>query len=131
MISDIMMPRIIQILLLISFFLKCMNDKIKVVNDASFDADVISSTQPVLVDFWAEWCVPCKTLSPVLDEIAKEYDGRLTIAKVNVDENIRIPPKYGIRGIPTMLLFKDGTVQATKVGALTKANLNVFLDSNI
>ena len=108
-----------------------MNDKIKVVSDTSFEADVISSSQPVLVDFWAEWCGPCKVLAPVLDEIADEYEGRITIAKVNVDENVRIPPKYGIRGIPTMLLFKDGTVQATKVGALTKANLSVFLDSNI
>ena len=108
-----------------------MNDKIKVGSDASFDTDVICSTQPVLVDFWAEWCGPCKTLAPVLDEIANEYDGRITIAKVNVDENLQIPPKYGIRGIPTMLLFKDGTVHGTKVGALTKASLNVFLDSNI
>ena len=126
-----MLPRIIQIPLFISFFFECMNDKIKVVSDASFDADVISSTQPVLVDFWAEWCGPCKALSPVLDEIANEYEGRMTIAKVNVDDNILIPPKYGIRGIPTMLLFKDGSVQATKVGALSKANLNAFIDSNI
>ena len=108
-----------------------MNDKIKVVSDASVDADVISSTPPVLVDFWAEWCGPCKSLAPVLDEIANEYDGRITLAKVNVDENRQIPPKYGIRGIPTMILFKDGSVQATKVGALSTANLNVFLDSNI
>ena len=108
-----------------------MNDKIKVVSDASFDDDVISSTQLVLVDFWAEWCEPCKALAPVLDEIANEYDGRITIAKVNVDENLQIPPKYGIRGIPTMLLFRDGSVQATKVGSLSKANLNAFLDSNI
>ena len=108
-----------------------MNDKIKVVSDASFDAEVISSTQPVLVDFWAEWGGPCKSLAPVLDEIANEYDGRITIAKVNVDENLQIPPKYGIRGIPTMLLFIDGKVQATKVGSLSKANLNAFLDSNI
>jgi len=126
-----MLPRIIQIPLFISFFFECMNDKIKVVSDASFDADVISSTQPVLVDFWAEWCEPCKALSTVLDEIANEYEGRLTIAKVDVDDNILIPPKYGIRGIPTMLLFKDGSVQGTKVGALSKANLNAFIDSNI
>jgi len=108
-----------------------MNDKIKVVSDASFETDVVNSSQPVLVDFWAEWCGPCKALSPILDEIANEYDGRITIAKVNVDENAQIPPKYGIRGIPTMLLFKDGVVEATKVGALSKANLNAFLDSNI
>ena len=108
-----------------------MNDKIKVVNDASFEIDVINSSKPVLVDFWAEWCGPCKVLSPILDEIANEYDGRITIAKVNVDENTQIPPKYGIRGIPTMLLFKGGVVEATKVGALSKANLSAFLDSNI
>ena len=101
------------------------------VTDSSFETDVIKANKPVLVDFWAEWCGPCKTLSPVLDEIANEYEGRITIAKINVDENIQIPPKYGIRGIPTMLLFKDGSVQATKVGALSKANLNAFLDSNI
>ena len=131
LINDIIRSRIVLILLVISFFFEYMNDKIKVVSDASFDADVISSTQPVLVDFWAEWCGPCKALAPVLDEIANEYDGRITIAKINVDENLIIPPKYGIRGIPTMLLFKDGSVQATKVGALSKANLNAFLDSNI
>ena len=108
-----------------------MNDKIKVVSDTSFEKDVVNSSKPVLVDFWAEWCGPCKALSPILDEIANEYDGRITIAKVNVDENAQIPPKYGIRGIPTMLLFKDGIVEATKVGALSKANLSAFLDSNI
>ena len=101
------------------------------VTDETFETEVTKSNTPVVVDFWAEWCGPCKTLAPVLDEIANEYDGRITIAKVNVDENSLIPPKYGIRGIPTMLLFKDGSVQATKVGALSKANLNAFLDSNI
>jgi thioredoxin 1 len=108
-----------------------MNDKIKVVSDASFEKDVVNSSKPVLVDFWAEWCGPCKVLSPILDEIANEYDDRITIAKVNVDENTQIPPKYGIRGIPTMLLFKDGIVEATKVGVLSKNKLSAFLDSNI
>jgi|TARA_B100001971_G_scaffold154387_1_gene143708 thioredoxin 1 len=108
-----------------------MNDKIKVVSDASFEKEVVNSSKPVLVDFWAEWCGPCKVLSPILDEIANEYDDRITIAKVNVDENTQIPPKYGIRGIPTMLLFKDGIVEATKVGVLSKTNLSAFLDSNI
>ena len=101
------------------------------VNKENFEEQVLQSEIPVLVDFWAEWCGPCKTLAPVLDEIANEYEGRITVAKVNVDENVQIPPKYGIRGIPTMLLFKDGSVQATKVGALSKANLNAFIDSNI
>ncbi len=87
-----------------------MNDKIKVVSDASFETDVVNSSKPVLVDFWAEWCGPCKVLSPILDEIANEYDDRVIIAKVNVDDNTQIPPKYGIRGIPTMLLFKNGAV---------------------
>jgi thioredoxin 1 len=109
-----------------------MSDNIIHLNDViAFEETVINSADPVLVDFWAEWCGPCKALAPVLDEIANEYDGRITIAKVNVDENLQIPPKYGIRGIPTMLLFRDGSVQATKVGALSKANLNAFIDSNI
>ena len=108
-----------------------MSDKIVQLTDASFETDVLKSSVPVLVDFWAEWCGPCKSLAPILDEIADEYEGRITIAKVNVDENTQLPPKYGIRGIPTMLLFKDGAVHATKVGSLSKANLNAFLDSNI
>ncbi len=108
-----------------------MNDKIKIVTDASFEEDVIKSPQPVLVDFWAEWCGPCKAVAPVLDEVADEYDGKVVIAKLNVDDNNQTPPKYGIRGIPTMLLFKDGVVEATKMGALSKAELSAFIDTSI
>lgn len=108
-----------------------MNDKIKTITDASFDDDVINSNYAILVDFWAEWCAPCKAISPILDELADEYNGRVIIAKLNIDDNPNTPPKYGIRGIPTMLLFKNGEVEATKVGALSKAELSAFLDSNI
>ncbi|SMM98440.1 Thioredoxin [uncultured Candidatus Thioglobus sp.] len=108
-----------------------MNDKIKVVTDSTFEADVINSSQTVLVDFWAPWCGPCKALAPVLDEIADEYEGKIVIAKINVDDNDQTPPKYGVRGIPTMLLFKDGAVEATKMGALSKAELGAFIDENI
>ncbi|ANN78677.1 thioredoxin TrxA [Bordetella flabilis] len=106
-----------------------MSDQIKHVSDASFDAEVMKSDLPVLVDYWAEWCGPCKMIAPILEEVAKEYAGRLTVAKINVDENQDTPAKYGIRGIPTLMLFKNGQAAATKVGALSKSQLTSFLDS--
>lgn len=108
-----------------------MSDKIVHTNDGDFETDVINSDKPALVDFWAEWCGPCKMIAPILEEIAEEYDGRLTVAKLNIDDNSNTPPKYGIRGIPTLMLFKGGEVEATKVGALSKSQLTAFLDSNI
>lgn len=105
-----------------------MSEQIKHVSDASFDADVIKSSQPVLVDYWAAWCGPCKMIAPILEEVASEYAGRLTVAKLNVDENQDTAAKYGIRGIPTLMLFKDGQAAATKVGALSKSQLTAFLD---
>jgi thioredoxin 1 len=108
-----------------------MSENIKQVTDASFEADVLKSTVPVLVDYWAEWCGPCKAIAPLLEEVAREYSGKITVAKVNVDENQQIPQKYGIRGIPTLMLFKGGNIEATKVGALSKSQLSAFLDSNI
>ena len=99
--------------------------------DGSFDDDVIKSGTPVLVDYWAEWCGPCKSIAPILEEIAVEYEGRVVVGKLNIDENGDTPPKYGIRGIPTLMLFKDGEVEATKVGALNKAQLTAFIDQNI
>ena len=100
-------------------------------SDASFNADVIEAGTPVLVDYWAEWCGPCKMIAPILDEVSKDYDGKLRVAKMNVDENRDVPAKYGIRGIPTLMLFKGGELAATKVGALSKAQLTAFLDSHL
>jgi len=101
------------------------------VSDSSFDADVLHAKQPVLVDFWAEWCGPCKMVAPFLDELATELEGRVTIAKVNIDENPQIPRKYGVRGIPTMILFKGGQVAATKSGALPKSKLKEWVESQL
>ncbi len=108
-----------------------MSQGITFVTDASFEQEVLKSPAPVLVDFWAEWCGPCKMIAPVLEEIAGEYGGKLKIAKLNIDENPATPPKYGIRGIPTLMLFKGGNVEATKVGAVSKSQLAAFIDGNI
>ena len=107
------------------------SDLITHTSDASFNADVIESGTPVLVDYWAEWCGPCKMIAPILDEVSKDYDGKLRVAKMNVDENRDVPAKYGIRGIPTLMLFKDGKVAATKVGALPKNKLKEWIESVI
>jgi thioredoxin 1 len=108
-----------------------MSENINHVTDATFEPDVLKSETPVLVDYWAEWCGPCKAIAPILDEVAKEYGGKLKVMKLNVDENHQVPKKYNIRGIPTLMLFKNGNVEATKVGALSKSQLTAFLDSNI
>lgn len=108
-----------------------MSDAILHVTDDSFEDQVLKAGQPVLVDYWAEWCGPCKMIAPVLDEISGDYSGQLTIAKLNIDENPTTPQRYGVRGIPTLMLFKDGEVEATKVGAITKSQLAEFLDNNI
>jgi thioredoxin 1 len=108
-----------------------MSEHIHHVSDATFKSEVLESGVPVLVDYWAEWCGPCKMIAPILEEVAKEYSGKLKIAKLNIDENPKTPGEYGIRGIPTLILFKGGNVEATKVGALSKSQLTSFIDSNI
>ncbi len=107
------------------------SDLIKHISDASFDADVLQSGQPVLVDYWAEWCGPCKMIAPILDEVAKDYSGRLNVANMNGDQNRDVPAKFGSRGIPTLMIFKGGQLAATKVGALSKAQLTAFIDANL
>jgi len=108
-----------------------VSDNIVYLTDESFQNEVLDSSKPVLVDYWAEWCGPCKMIAPILMEIAEEYEGKIKIAKLNIDDNPQTPPKYGIRGIPTLMLFKDGNVEATKVGALSKSQLTAFIDTNL
>ena len=108
-----------------------MSKNIIHLSDATFETEVLQSSVPVLVDYWAEWCGPCNMIAPILDEISKDYEGKLKIAKLNIDENAQTPAKFGIRGIPTLMIFKNGNVEATKVGALSKSQLTTFIDSNI
>ena len=108
-----------------------MSEKITHISDSTFEQEVLQNDQPVLVDYWAEWCGPCKMIAPILDEIADDYQGKLKITKLNIDDNPATPPKFGIRGIPTLMIFKDGDVAATKVGALSKSQLAAFIDQSI
>ncbi len=108
-----------------------MTDQIVYVSDDTFETEVLSSDKPVLVDYWAEWCGPCKMIAPILQEVAEEYADKLKVVKLNIDENPATPPRYGIRGIPTLMLFRNGNVEATKVGALSKSQLAAFIDSNL
>ena len=108
-----------------------MSDNISAISDDTFEQEVLKSDSPVLVDYWAEWCGPCKMMAPVLDEVADEYKSKMKFAKLNIDDNPNTPPKYGIRGIPTLMLFKDGKVEATKVGAISKSQLSAFLDEHL
>jgi thioredoxin 1 len=108
-----------------------MSEHIVHISDESFEEEVLQSKRPVLIDYWAEWCGPCKTIAPVLDEIATEYSDRLKVVKLNIDDNPQTPPKYGIRGIPTLMVFKNGQVEATKVGSVSKAQLTAFLDDSL
>lgn len=108
-----------------------MSKNIVHVSDESFEQEVLNASEPVLIDYWAEWCGPCKMIAPIIDELAQEYGGKIKIAKLNIDENPQTPPRYGIRGIPTLMLFKNGNVEATKVGAVSKSQLAAFIDSNL
>jgi thioredoxin 1 len=120
-----------QAICIIQLGASLMSEHVHYISDDSFEQEVLQAGVPVLVDYWADWCGPCKMISPILDEVAKEYAGKLKVCKLNIDENQSTPPKYGIRGIPTLMIFKNGNVEATKVGALSKSQLTAFVDTNI
>ena len=108
-----------------------MSEHIHYVTDGNFESEVLQSQTPVLVDYWAEWCGPCKMIAPILDDVAKDYAGKLKVAKLNIDDNQNTPANYGVRGIPTLMIFKNGAVEATKVGAMSKSQLSSFIDSHL